>query len=218
MYCAPQPGPRGWEIVLLAARTGPITLADAARALDLAKSSVRQHLDRLVAQGWLDRGRKHGKPGRPVDVFSLSDKGRQLFTQRTDVFLHALLEEVVSADGEAKLRALVVGVGQRLFQRLRPLIGGGPPQERLRRLAALLSDAGALNDVVASDDAVTLKIHTCPYHGLINARRLICEMERGVIGELIGAETQLRHCMADGQPRCELDVTVGPHQPEPATS
>ena len=218
MYRASQPGSRGWEIIVLAARHGPITLADIARELGLAKTSVRQQIDRLVAEGWLDRSRRHGKPGRPVDVFSLSDQGRQLFTQRADVFLHALLEEVVSAEGEAKLRALITGVGRRLLQRFRQLIGDGPPEERLRRLAELLGDAGALNDVVTSDEGVTLKIHTCPYHGLTDGRRLICEMEREVIGELIGAETQLKHCMADGQPRCELDVTVGPRRPGPATS
>ena len=171
---------------------------------------MRQQVDRLVAEGWLDRARRHGKPGRPVDVFSLAGQSRGLFAQRTDEFVRALLDEVADTEGESKLRSVIAGVGRRLASRLRPRVGEGPAVERVRRLADLLHEDGALNDAIPSDRSVTLKIHTCPYHGLTGRRRLICEMEREMVSQLVGAETRLNRCMPDGHARCELEVEVGP--------
>ena len=154
------------------------------------------------------RTRRHGKVGRPVDVFSLSDQGRRLFAQGTGDFARWLLDELADTEGESKLRSVIAGVGRRMLRQLRPQVGDGPPQERVRRLGELLRKDGALNDVVTSDRGVTLKIHTCPYHGLGDGRRLICEMEREMVSELVGAEARLKRCSAGGAAGCEMEVEV----------
>ncbi len=212
MYRNTQLSSRGWEIIVLIARKGPITLAGLAAATGLAKTSLRQQVDRLASAGWVERSRRHGKPGRPVDVFSISDQSRQLFTRQTDEFARTLVEEITDTEGESKLREVVAGVGRRLARRLGPLVGEGPLTERVERLAESFCEAGALNDVAPSERGLTLTIHTCPYHGLASGRHVICEMERELVSRLVGAETRLSHCMADGHSRCELDVVGEPQQ------
>ncbi len=205
-----QPDSRQWEIVVLVARQGPITLAEMAKKVGLAMTSMRQQVDRLVAEGWLDRARQQGKRGRPVDIFSLSEQGRQLFANRTDEFLLGLLQEIVDKQGRAKLRAAIKGVGRRLARQFRPAIGEGTPRERVRRLSDLLTERGALNDVTDSKGSMILTLHTCPYHGMLEGRGEFCKMERDMIGELVGAETRLTHCMPGGHERCVFEVNVGP--------
>ncbi len=64
MYRALKPGNRQWDIVVLVARRSPITLAEISDDMGLARTSTQQQVGRL------DRTTRHGKPGRPVDVFA----------------------------------------------------------------------------------------------------------------------------------------------------
>jgi predicted ArsR family transcriptional regulator len=185
-----------------------MTLSEMTEITGLARTSMRQRVDRLVAEGLMDRKRRRGKPGRPVDVFTLSGQGRRLFTQHAYQFAQALLEEIAHKDGEAKLRAMVDGVGRRMVDELRSRVGYGSPLERVQKLAEWFSEIGAINDVHESDTSVTVKIHTCPFDGLAGDRRILCEMERDVVRELIGAETHLNCCRPEGQTRCELQVAL----------
>ncbi len=208
-----QPDSRQWEIVVLVARQSPITLAEMAENVGLARTSMRQQVDRLVAEGWLDRARRHGGRGRPVDVFSLSEQGRRLFANRTDEFLRGLLQEIADKQGWSKLRAAIKGVGRRLAGQLRPAVGEGTPRDRVHRLSDLLAERGALNDVTSSKGNLKLTLHTCPYHGMSEGLGEFCKMERDMISSLVGKKAHLTHCMPDGHARCVIEVDVGPARP-----
>ncbi len=208
-----QPDSRQWEIVVLVARQCPITLAEIAKEVGLAKTSMRQQVDRLVAEGWLDRARRHGGRGRPVDVFSLAEQGRQFLSNRSDEFVRGLLQEIAEKHGWSKLRAAIKGVGRRMARQLRPAVGEGTPQERVGRLSDLLAERGALNDVSRSGGNLKLTLHTCPYHGMSEGLGEFCKMERDMISNLVGEKARLTHCMPDGHTRCVLEVNVGPSRP-----
>jgi predicted ArsR family transcriptional regulator len=210
-HTAIQPGSRRWDLLVLVAREGPITLTEIAGAAGLARTSVRQQLDRLIAGGWVDRTQRRGKPGRPVDVFSLSDEGRRLFARQIDDFAGSMMQVLADTDGKAKLRSVIKGVGSRMTDKLRPKVGDGPQGDRVRRVAELLNEGGALNDVSESERGLKLTIHTCPYHGLPEGRGEFCEMEREMMSSLVGAETSLNRCMSDGSARCELEVKLRPN-------
>ena len=187
-----QPGSRQREIVVLLARQGPMTIAEMVRVVGLAKSSMRQQVERLFLEGWLVRERRCQGPGRPVDVFSISDQSRRLFTQQQiDEFAKFLLEEIAGAERPSRLRSILRGVGRRMIRRLRPLVGGGPPEERVQRLAELLCERGIVSDASGSERGVTLHIHTCPYHGLASEHREVCEMDCETMGQLVGSQMRL---------------------------
>ena len=198
-----EPGPRQQQLIATLLRHGPMTIADLAEALGVAKTSLRPQLDRLVLQGWLDRDRRREGPGRPADIFSVSPRSRQHSAQQTmGEFARFLLEEVADAETRAKVTSVVEGVGRRVTQLLRPIIGEGPPSERLGRLSEFLNERGILNDTSHSRQTVTLTIHACPYFGLAGEYRQICAMHRQTIAELLG-----------GHSCCDLRVNVPSSKP-----
>ncbi len=201
-----QLGSRQWELIILIAQLGPVTLAKLTDKTALARTSLRQQVDRLLAEGWLSREHQQGHMGRPADLFSITDQSRQLLAQQTDDFALALMYEIQSQDGESKLRSLINGVGRQIRQKLSPLIGDGTPAERVTRLSNWFADRGALNDLTETENGMRLTVHTCPFHGLVNDQRLICEMECEVLSQLVGAETKLKSCMPNGDQRCVLEV------------
>ncbi|UCE60468.1 MAG: MarR family transcriptional regulator [Phycisphaerales bacterium] len=209
-----EPGSRRQQIVALLLRQGPMTIADLADALGVAKTSLRPQLDRLVLQGWLDRDRRRKGPGRPADVFSASDRSRQDSAQQTmGELAWFLLEEVADTETRSKVTSVLDGVGRRVTSRLRPIIGDGPPSERLRRLSEYLSQRGILNDTKESRQAITLSIHTCPYVGLADGHQQICAMHRRTLADLLGAKTAEHRCRHEGQRCCEFAVNVGSSKP-----
>ena len=209
MYRALNAGTRQWDIVVLVARRSPITLAEIADEMGLARTSTQQQVSRLVSEGWLDRTARHGKPGRPVDDFSLSRQSRCLFAQCAGDFARDLLEEIADTEGESKVRSLVKGVGRRMTRKLSLCVGRGTPKERLHRLAELLSGNGALNDVTRSEQGFTLTVHTCPYHGLSEEHSAFCDMHREMISRVVGAKVRAGRRIADGHPRCEVELAIG---------
>ena len=185
-----------------------MTVAEMGDAMGLAKTSMRQHIERLDWGGWVDRTRRPHGPGRPTDVFSLSDQGRGLFSRQSDEFAGMLLEEIAEQEGPARLRTMVQGVGRRLIRKLGPRVTGTTMGERLDRLVELLGERGVVSDVARSDGGATLKIHTCLYHGLVDEHPELCEMERSTVSQLLGTETRLSRCIRDGEERCELQMMV----------
>jgi predicted ArsR family transcriptional regulator len=209
MYRALNSGTRQWDIVVLVARRSPITLAEIADETGLARTSTQQQVGRLVSEGWLDRTPRHGKPGRPVDVFSLSDQSRRLFAQRTGDFARGLLAVIADTEGKSKVRSLIRRVGSRMSRELSSRVGGGTTKERLHRLAELLSENGAINDVTRSEGGYKLTIHTCPYHGLSEDRSAFCDMDRAMVSRLVGAKVRARCRISQGHSRCEFELAIG---------
>ncbi len=202
-------GSRQQQIIATLLRHGPMTIADLADALGVAKTSLRPQVDRLVLQGWLDRGRRRQGPGRPADIFSVSARSRQHSARQTMGELARLfLEEMAATETRSKVTSVVDGVGRRVTRLLRPIIGEGSPSERLRRLSEYLSESGILNDTSHSRRTVTLTIHTCPYVGLAGEYQQICAMHRQTLAELLGGETSSYRCRHEGHPYCELQVSV----------
>jgi len=207
-------GSRQQQIVALLLRQGHMTIADLAEAMGVAKTSLRPQLDRLVLQGWLNRERRRQGPGRPADVFSASDKSRQHSAQQTmGELARLLLEEMADTETRSKVTSVVDGVGRRVAHLLRPIVGDGPPSERIRRLSEYLNEHGIVNDTHESRHAVTLDIHTCPYVGLAGEHRQICAMHRRILAELLGAETTDHRCRHEGHPCCEFGVRIGSSKP-----
>lgn len=204
-----EPGSRQQQIIKLLLRDGPLTMADLAERLGMGKTSLRPQVDRLVLQGWLDRSRRRQGPGRPADVFAVSDRSRQRFAHPTmDEFARLLLEEITAREARPKVKSIMDGVGQRLVDVLRPVVGEGPPAERVRRLAAYLTERGILSDSGDSKKDVTLTIHACPYAGAAGAHRELCAMHARAVGELLGGKAHTHQWRHDGEPCCEFRVAL----------
>jgi len=204
----PPHSPAG-QIVALLARRGGLTVSELARELGVTATAVRQHLHRLLYEGWVERGRRHKGPGRPADVLSLSDQGRRLFASDLADFTRLLLDELTRAEGYSKVQVLMRRTFDRLNADLAGRLGtGGNATERVQRLVELLTERGTVADATATDDGVRLNVYTCPFHGLAGPSLELCELERETLSRLTGQEARLSQCLASGHSRCEFQVAV----------
>ncbi len=202
---------RAGQIIALLARRGSLTIAELGAELGVTTTAVRQQVNRLLYEGWIERGRRHKGPGRPADVLSLSEQGRRLFAGDVGDFARLLLDELTRVEGPAKVHALLKRVFDRLNAELVGRLGtAGDATERVQRLAALLAERGTVADATATDDGVRLSVYTCPYHGLSDHHVELCELERETLSRLTGHEARLTQCLVSGHSRCEFQVALRP--------
>jgi predicted ArsR family transcriptional regulator len=196
-------------------RNGPMTTSQLVLELGVTATAVGAQLARLESEGVVSHDQRRGGPGRPANLYSLSDKGRRTLGGQFDELSRLLIEELVRSDGPGKTRELLRRVGRRMADDVRSQVGNGPTADRLARLSLLLEREGMVVETSRQDDGVRLTVFNCPYPGLADDHREICEMERETVSDLVGGEVELDRCMVDGDRCCEFRAPAGRSEPRP---
>jgi predicted ArsR family transcriptional regulator len=173
------------------------TVEDLTKELELAPATIRRHLDILARDGHVDVAQVRRKTGRPHYVFSLSEKGRDLFPQQYVRITNRLLEEIQSltADdtagrsGSDIAQLVFERMTQRLAKRILPRLHGSSPRERVESAVAALSEEGIAFEVEANEAGEMLLVgHGCPCPALANGGERACAHDQRLLSLLLGAD------------------------------
>ncbi|MBW3619659.1 MAG: ArsR family transcriptional regulator [Actinobacteria bacterium] len=177
----------------VAAAGGPVTRDDASVALDIDRSLVAYHLDKLAAQGLLavsfarPEGRTGPGAGRPAKHYERSDHEFAVSVPPRDYRLAAeLLARAAASDATGTVREALHRAADELG---RELAGhAGTPGD----LVAHLEGQG----FEPYDDAGVTRLRNCPFHRLAQEHsELVCGMNLAMltgVAEALGAETEAR--------------------------
>jgi len=201
-----------WQVLEYMQRNGSATIKDLEERLRVTTTAVRQHLNTLQGEGYIERRRVlDAGVGRPHHAYFLTEKAREVFACNCDDLALTLLEEVFALEGQERTALLLARVGGKLAQRYAQSVRSTVLQERVGELAAALYTKGVLTDVTAHDnDTIILKTYNCPYHELAQEHREICDMDEGMIRQVLGSEVNLSSCIMDGHTGCSFVVSAKP--------
>lgn len=197
-----------WQVIEYIKRNGSATIKDLEELLGVTTNAVRQHLQSLQAQGYIERRQVNAGVGRPHHVYTISEKAHELFACHCDDLALTLLEEVFAMEGPERAAMLLGRVGSRLAQRYAASVRGEMLHERVAQLADALYERGVLTDVdVEDENTIILHAYNCPYHELAQEHRAICEMDEEVMRKVLGSDVNLSACMMDGHRGCSFVVS-----------
>ncbi len=191
------------QILATLARSGQATITELVEHLGVTTTAIRQQVNRLVADDWLICQKRRGGPGRPADVFSLTDKARQWFGQSAERLCRLILEEMAGEIGPQQAQAILARVSRRMADDLRSAVADANEAESVDALAAALNEQGILAE---SEAGTRLTVFTCPFPDLAPDHPEICELERAAVSDLVGTSVKLECCRSDGQRRCDFVV------------
>jgi len=198
--------PRG-QIIKLIQRNGPMGIKDLRQALGVSDTAIRQQLHYLIADGLIEAAKAPSSGrGRPGKVYALTENVRHLFACECEDLALTLYNELLLDQGPEVVQRLLDRVGQRMAEEYRFQLRGLELQERVRTLSRLLDDRGIMSDTHEEEDAIVLHEYNCPYHELAAAHQEICQMERKMISDVLGAEVELVDTIVDGHHRCSFVV------------
>jgi predicted ArsR family transcriptional regulator len=197
-----------WQVIEYIKRNGSATIRELEELLGVTTNAVRQHLQALQADGYIERRQVNSGVGRPHHAYSISAKAHDLFACHCDDLALTLLEEVFALEGQERAKMLLDRVGDRLAKRYAPSVRGDLLQDRVEQLAGALHQRGVLTDVEVEDEnMIVLHAYNCPYHELAQEHRAICEMDEEVMRKVLGSDVNLSACMMDGHRGCSFVVT-----------
>lgn len=188
------------------------TVGELCREMGVTPTAVRQRLARLEASGLVERHPVRAGRGRPQYDYRVTRAGLRLLGDNYEE-LALLLWRAMNRidDGEVRER-IVAELREAFVERIAGGVTAATPGERFRQLRDVLHERGF--DVELQDTAVgrrlpILREHNCPYYEISSHDPAICELERSVFADVVGAPVELTACCRDGQACCEFELSSG---------
>jgi DeoR family suf operon transcriptional repressor len=194
------------EVLTLLQRKGAATVKELEEAMDVTATAVRQQLMVLLAEGYIEQRTENIGRGRPKHVYSLTTNGRALFPHHYDEFTNSLLREILLVEGPGKVQELLARMGKRMAEEYANQIFSSLPHERALALTAMLNAKGILAEVHIEPDSIVFREYTCPYYELAREHRAICDMEQGMIEQVMNQPVELVSCTLDGHHGCQFKI------------
>lgn len=169
---------------------------------------MHQHLQRLVAEGWVRVAEAQKTGGRPVSVYAITDSGSERFPRQYSWFSELLLAALEHELGENGLKRYLDRIASDVAAQHAERFGKLDMREQLDALTTLLNDLGYDAEVRGErskgkgrQDA-EIVAHNCVYHDLARTHPEVCAFDLGLMRRLLGREVEHRECMVRGGQAC----------------
>lgn len=195
----------------------PATIPQLAQVTRLAPMTVRHHLVRLQADGFVavTGEERRQAVGRSATLYALTELGAELFPRRYDQLARLALDELADLDpGElASLRPedrsnfTMRRLAQRAAAPHRERLEGLEGQARAEAALAILEDECGFVELGQWEGRTELAACNCPYaRALSEVDDDVCRFHASYVGELMGAAVELVARLPDGAEACRFRV------------
>lgn len=190
------------QMLDLLRKQGPLTISALVSQMGVTATAVRQRIQRLTAEGLIERQAEKKGRGRPNHRYSLTSKGEQSTGNNFADMASVLWEEIKSVEDSEVRRGLLKRIAGRFVERYRGDVAGETLDDRMTELAGLMGERDIPFSVDRSGALPVLSAHACPYPELAKADRGVCTMEKLMLSEILGANVRLSECRLDGATCC----------------
>jgi DeoR family suf operon transcriptional repressor len=190
--------------------------------LRIQKSAARVHLESLQSLGAVRSKFKIEKMGRPKKVYELTEKGREFFPRKYDLFLNLLLDKIAGKKGEAEAREIIESIAEDIASGIRAKIdkNNNHPHD-LEQSLKIINDASNQMGFASSlgreekDNSFSIQSKNCILHKVAsNNQDMICHgLHDKIISKSLegisDAKIELKECMALGNEYCRHVIRSG---------
>jgi DeoR family transcriptional regulator, suf operon transcriptional repressor len=203
------------KILELLLHDGAMTAGEVSDKLQIQKSAARVHLESLKTLGALKSKFQIEKMGRPKKVYELTEKGRELFPRKYDLFLNLVLNKIAGKKGEDEAREIVESVADDVASGIRARISQENSGGNLERSLRIINDASNEMGFVSSlekdekDNSYCIQSKNCILYKVASSnQKTICHgLHDRIISKSLGqskagVRVELKECMALGNEYC----------------
>ena len=197
-------GPGNQERVLLFLRRhGEASVAELARGLALTQVTVRHHLQDLIRGGLvaLPEKRHRGGPGRPEQVYSLTEQADPRLPGNLPELARALLGTLEARHGPEWLRKALTASGTRAAAGIR--LESAPSSETfVGEVITALDERGYLAAAGRWSGRRCITFANCPYLAAARLSPAVCAFDQALMEALLQEPVVLFHRIADHDDHC----------------
>lgn len=197
------------EIIFHAIKSSPQIAVDAlAEVADVSPVTVRHHLNGLQAEGLIEAESVRRKVGRPYYVYSISERGQELFPKRYVQLTSRLLSEMKDRLPPGVVAEVFQGVVDSVLEEHRGEFEHLDMEGRLDYLVNLLTEEGFLSKWERTEDGYALIEYSCPYLTVGSDHAEICHIDKQLILGVLEVPVHQESCMLNGAACCQFTVGV----------
>jgi DeoR family suf operon transcriptional repressor len=209
------------ETILRLLLGGSKSAGEVAETLQIQKSAVRVHLESLQSSGAVRSKFKIEKMGRPKKVYELTEKGREFFPRKYDLFLNLVLDKIASKKGEREAREIIESIAEDIASGIRAKIDKSKHPNDLEQSLKIINDASDQMGFASSlgrdekDNSFYIQSKNCILHKVASSNQdIICHglHDKIISKSLAGnpnARIELKECMALGNEYCRHIIRSG---------
>lgn len=179
--------------------------------LGVTRTAVRQRISRLESAGIIASELQGQSRGRPRLIYRVTAVGLHELGENYRE-LAVVLWEAISGFEDAEIRSVLIGqVRNSLAERFRRrLVESESVDDRLDQLADEMKSSGFNIESDHSGGLRILRETSCPFPMLADVDETICQVEREVLQQVLGAPVEFRSRCRDGHSCCEFQVMGQP--------
>jgi predicted ArsR family transcriptional regulator len=200
-------------------RHGQATVDELTKTIGLTHMAVRHHLNVLQAESLVEIAtmRRDNKPGRPVQIYALTDNAEQLYPQDYFHLTDLLLEEMIDQIGPDGMSEFFNRIAERLLQVAPSPRHGQTFEKRLDDVVDFLKDKGFLARWEIEDGQYVIHHLACPYRQLAIRHQEVCLLDEFLIGSMLKVDPQRTCSIAENGDICTYCLGISAEVDETAT-
>jgi DeoR family suf operon transcriptional repressor len=184
------------------------TINELAEEVEINPISVRHHISRLQADGFVASEEQRHGVGRPRQVFYLTEAGLELFPTRYLRLTIRLLEQLKENLPPKMVNELFSQMAADLVEEYGQTakIQGMSIEQRLEIVHDLLGEEGFDIEWERKDDQYFIREINCPYLHVGQNHPEVCRIDQTLISTILDLPTEKVKCILDGDNHCTYVV------------
>ncbi len=182
-----------------------LSVAELAELMKVTATAVRQRLNRLMGQGYVDRDAIVSGRGRPSHRYSLTARGKRKTGANFGDLAIALWSEIRAVKDPEVRVGLIRRISKKLAGMYADRLHGDSIEEKMESLVKMFAERDIPFAVESSGSLPVLNALACPYPELAEQDRSICAMEKMMFSDLLGSNVKLTRCRLDGESCCSFE-------------
>lgn len=184
------------------------TINELADAVGINPISVRHHVTKLEAEGFVTSEEERHGVGRPRRVYFLTEEGMEKFPTRYLRLTVRLLQQLKETLPEPMVDKLFTQVANDLVKDYTSdlQLEGVPMEERLDIVKDLLGGEGFTMEWDLQDDGYHIREVNCPYYHVGQDHPEVCAVDQTLISSMLSVPVEKVKCILDGDTFCTYIV------------
>lgn len=188
------------------------TINDLANAVGINGISVRHHINSLMADGLVSVEEERHGVGRPRQVYSLSEKGQEMFPTSYLRLTNRLLDQIKESLPGPIVVKLFSQIASEMAADSANRVKALSTEQKLDALKELLAHEGFSVEWEDNGDAYHVHEITCPYYHIGQSHPEVCSVDQQLISTILSLPAEKIHCVLRGDSHCTYVI---PKEPQP---
>ncbi|WP_230203703.1 helix-turn-helix transcriptional regulator [Bacillus massiliigorillae] len=190
-------------------KEGLLTVNDLTKRLAITDMAVRKHLNILEKDHLIQATEMKQPMGRPLQIFSLTEKGERLFPKNYENISVEFLHDIQEIHGKESVSLLFSKREQRLTQEYSNRLALKPTTNKIEELVKIQNEKGYMADSTQIDhNTYELIEYNCPIMAVANDFKIACSCETEMLKNVLETQEIKRTCCrTDGDLHCKFLIT-----------